>query len=47
MGNTDSGDRRNYSGAESGIRAIAAVVNNNWLGGYTTLDQLSGWGNPQ
>jgi hypothetical protein len=47
VGNTDSGDRRDYSDPQNGIRAIASVVNNNWLGGYTTIDQLSGWGNPK
>ena len=47
VGNTDSGDRRDYADSRSGIRAIAAVVNNNWLGSYTTIDQLSGWGNPR
>jgi hypothetical protein len=29
------------------VRAIAAVVNNRWLGHYQTIDQLSGWGNPR
>jgi len=31
VGNTDSGARRNYNDPRSGIRAISAVVNNNWL----------------
>jgi hypothetical protein len=47
VGNTDSGARRDYSDTRSGIRAISAVVNNTWLGGYVTIDQLSGWGNPK
>jgi murein DD-endopeptidase MepM/ murein hydrolase activator NlpD len=46
VGNTDSGARRNYSEPRSGVRAISSVVNNTWLWGYTTIDQLSGWGNP-
>lgn len=45
VGNTDGGDRRDFSDARSGIRAISSTLNNNWLGGYTTIDQLSGWGN--
>lgn len=32
VGNTDSGERRTYTDPTSGIRAIAAVLNNNWLG---------------
>ncbi len=44
--NTDSGARRDYADPRSGVRAISSVVNNTWLGGYTTVDQLSGWGNP-
>lgn len=47
VGNTDSGARRDYDDTRSGIRAISAVVNNTWLGGYMTIDQLSGWGNPR
>ena len=47
VGNTDSGARKNFDDAKSGIHAIAAVVNNNWLWGYKTIDQLSGWGNPK
>lgn len=47
VGNTDGGDRRDYDGSRAGIRAIAAVVNNQWLGHYQTIDQLSGWGNPR
>ena len=47
VGNTDSGLRKDFDNARSGVRAIASVVNNNWLGGYTTLNQLSGWGNPK
>jgi len=46
VGNTDSGARRDYSEPRSGVRAISSVVNNTWLWGYTTIDQLSGWGNP-
>ncbi len=46
VGNTDSGARRDYADPRSGVRAISSVVNNTWLGGYTTVDQLSGWGNP-
>ena len=45
VGNTDGGDRRSYESPRAGISAISAVVNNNWLGGYMTIDQLSGWGN--
>lgn len=45
VGNTDSGDRRNFDDARSGIRGISSTLNNNWLGGYITIDQLSGWGN--
>jgi len=45
--NTDSGDRRDYDGPRAWVRAIAAVVNNRWLGHYETIDQLSGWGNPR
>jgi murein DD-endopeptidase MepM/ murein hydrolase activator NlpD len=44
--NTDSGARRDYNSPRSGVRAISSVVNNTWLGWYTTVDQLSGWGNP-
>lgn len=44
--NTDSGARRDYDGPRAGIRAISSVVNNRWLGKYTTIDQLSGWWNP-
>lgn len=47
VGNTDGGDRRNYDGARAGVRAIAGVVNNQWLWHYTTIDQLSWWGNPR
>ena len=47
VGNTDSGDRRDYDGPRAGVRAIAAVVNNRWLWHYNTIDQLSGWGNPR
>jgi murein DD-endopeptidase MepM/ murein hydrolase activator NlpD len=46
VGNTDSWARRDYKDPRSGIRAISAVVNNTWLWGYTSIDQLSGWGNP-
>ena len=46
VGNTDSGARRDYDGPRAGIRAISAVVNNRYLGKYTTIDQLSGWWNP-
>ena len=46
VGNTDSGERRDFVNPRSGVRAISAVVNNNWLWGYTTIDQLSGWWNP-
>ncbi|MBP6921190.1 peptidoglycan DD-metalloendopeptidase family protein [Candidatus Gracilibacteria bacterium] len=46
VGNTDSGARRDYDGPREGIRAISSVLNNRWLGRYTTIDQLSGWGNP-
>ncbi len=45
VGNTDGGDRRDYDGPRAGVRAIAAVVNNQWLGHYKTIDQLSWWGN--
>ncbi len=45
--NTDSGGRQDFADSRSGIRAISSVVNNNWLGSYTTIDQLSGWGNPR
>lgn len=45
--NTDGGDRRDYDGPRAWVRAIAAVVNNRWLGHYETIDQLSGWGNPR
>lgn len=44
--NTDSWARRDYDGPRAGIRAISSVVNNRWLGKYTTIDQLSGWWNP-
>lgn len=47
VGNTDGGDRRDYDGPRSGIRAIAAVVNNQWLWHYQTIDQLSWWWNPR
>jgi hypothetical protein len=47
VGNTDSGDRRDYDGPRAWVRAIAAVVNNRWLWHYNTIDQLSGWGNPR
>lgn len=46
VGNTDSGARRDYDGPRDGIRAISSVVNNRYLGKYTTIDQLSGWWNP-
>lgn len=46
VGNTDSGARRDYGDSRSGIRAISSVLNNTWLGGYATIDQLSGWWNP-
>lgn len=44
--NTDSGARRDFDGPRAGIRAISSVVNNRYLWKYTTIDQLSGWGNP-
>lgn len=47
VGNTDGGDRRDYDGPRAGVRAIAQVVNNQWLWHYNTIDQLSGWGNPR
>ncbi len=47
VGNTDSGARQDFADSRSGIRAISSVVNNNWLGSYTTIDQLSGWWNPR
>ncbi len=47
VGNTDGGDRRDYDGPRAWVRAIAAVVNNQWLGHYKTIDQLSGWWNPR
>ncbi len=47
VGNTDSGDRRDYESSRAWVRAIAAVVNNRWLGHYKTIDQLSGWWNPR
>lgn len=43
VGNTDSGARRDFEDSRSGIRAISSVLNNTWLGGYATIDQLSGW----
>lgn len=46
VGNTDSGARRDFEDSRSGIRAISSVLNNTWLGGYATIDQLSGWWNP-
>jgi len=45
VGNTDGGDRRDYDGPRSWVRAIASVVNNQWLWHYSTIDQLSWWGN--
>ena len=45
VGNTDSGKRQDYDTTRTGIHAISAVVNNAWLGSYTTIDQLSSWGN--
>lgn len=43
--NTDDGDRQSYENSRSWVRAISSVVNNSWLGGYTTIDELSGWWN--
>lgn len=45
VGNNDSGDRVNYSSTRSGIRAIWSVLNNQYLGQYITIDDLSGWWN--
>ncbi len=46
VGNNDRGDVVHYPDLRSGIEAIAKVLNNQYLGSYTTIGQLSrGGGN--
>ncbi|AHB41340.1 lipoprotein [candidate division SR1 bacterium RAAC1_SR1_1] len=46
VGNDDSGNRVAMGGALAGARAIALTLNNQHLGHYHTINQLSRYGNP-
>lgn len=45
VGNNDRWDTVSYSNVEQGFNAIAKVLNNQYLWGYSTVDQLSRRGN--
>lgn len=45
VGNNDRGDVVEFPSALAGIVAMYNVFNNQYLGSYTTLDQLSRYGN--
>lgn len=45
VGNNDRGDTRDFQNARSGVAAMTATFNNRYLGKYTTIDQLSRYGN--
>jgi len=45
VGNNDRGDRIPFSSALAGARAIADTLNNQYLGHYHTIEQLSRYGN--
>lgn len=45
VGNNDRGDTVSYSNVEQGFNAIAKTLNNQYLWGYNTIDQLSRRGN--
>ncbi|MCX6823713.1 MAG: peptidoglycan DD-metalloendopeptidase family protein [candidate division SR1 bacterium] len=45
VGNNDRGDRVPFTSAYGGARAIPVTLNNAFLGGYHTINQLSRYGN--
>jgi murein DD-endopeptidase MepM/ murein hydrolase activator NlpD len=45
VGNNDRGDTVTYESPEAWMRALFAVLNNQYLWGYHTIDQLSRFGN--
>lgn len=45
VGNNDRGDTRDFSSARAGVSAMTATFNNRYLWNYTTIDQLSRYGN--
>jgi murein DD-endopeptidase MepM/ murein hydrolase activator NlpD len=45
VGNNDRGDRVDKASPEAGARAIYVTLNNQYLGGYHTIYELSGYGN--
>jgi murein DD-endopeptidase MepM/ murein hydrolase activator NlpD len=45
VGNNDRGDTVTYESPEAWMRALFSVLNNQYLWGYHTLDQLSRFGN--
>jgi len=47
VGNNDRGDTVSYNNIEQGFNAIAKTLNNQYLGWYTTINQLSRYGNAE
>ncbi|MCP4522748.1 MAG: peptidoglycan DD-metalloendopeptidase family protein [Candidatus Gracilibacteria bacterium] len=45
VGNNDSGDIRHFQSAQEGIYAMVRTLNNQYLGKYNQIDQLSRYGN--
>ncbi len=45
IGNTDSGGTYDFASAREGIYWMTKTLNNKYLGKYTTIDQLSRYGN--
>ena len=45
VGNTDDGSTADFDGPRTGIYWIVHTLNNSYLGSYTTIDQLSRYGN--
>lgn len=45
MGNDDSGDTITYESPLAGAKALFNVLNNRYLGGYNTINELSRFGN--
>lgn len=47
VGNNDRWDKVSFASPIQGIEAIAQTLNNSYLGGYNTIDQLSRYGNKE